>query len=188
MFVQEKGIDIPKVEVDLMAGENRQAEHVQRNPAGQTPCLELDDGSFLSEITAICEYLEDKHPTPALIGSNAEEKGETRMWTRRIDLNICENMARGFRYSEGLPIFEKRITVLPEAGPGMKQIALEQLAWLDGLMQENQWICGDRFTLADIMLFGFIEFSLQLKQPIPADCTKINAWYERTKARDSSAA
>lgn len=188
MFMQEKGIDVPKVEVDLMAGANRQPEHVQRNPTGQMPCLELDDGSFLSEVTAICEYLEDKHPTPALIGSNAEEKGEARMWTRRIDLNICENMARGFRYSEGLPIFEKRVTVLPEAGPGMKRIALEQLAWLDGLMGTNQWICGDRFTLADIMLFCFLKFRQSLKQSIPADCTKISAWYERTQARASAAA
>ena len=94
MFAAEKGITLPTVEVDLMKAENRQAAYLAKNKAGQMPCLELDDGSTVSEITAICEYLEDVHPKPALIGASAKEKAETRMWTRRIDLNICEPMAR----------------------------------------------------------------------------------------------
>ena len=65
MFMAEKGIEMPKQTVDLRKGENREAEHLKRNPHGQMPTLELDDGSYLSEITAICEYLEEKHPTPA---------------------------------------------------------------------------------------------------------------------------
>jgi glutathione S-transferase len=103
MFIAEKGLTIPTVEVDLMKGENRQGPYTQKNTAGQMPCLELDDGTTVSEITAICEYLEDIHPTPALIGASPKEKAETRQWARRIDLNICEPM-NGFRYS-GLPLF-----------------------------------------------------------------------------------
>ena len=87
MFMAEKGMKVPLVEVDLLKGENRQAPYMQKNVAGQMPCLELDDGTVISEITAICEYLEDVQPTPALIGSSPKEKVETRMWTRRIDLN-----------------------------------------------------------------------------------------------------
>jgi glutathione S-transferase len=71
MFMAEKGIDIPKQTVDLRGGENRQADHLKRNPHGQMPTLELDDGSYLSEITAICEYLEEKKPEPAMIGTTA---------------------------------------------------------------------------------------------------------------------
>ena len=65
MFMAEKGLDIAKVEVDLMKGENRQAAYTAKNTAGQMPCLELDDGTIVAEITAICEYLEDTHPRPA---------------------------------------------------------------------------------------------------------------------------
>ena len=65
MFMAEKGIEMPKQTVDLRGGENRQAEHLKRNPHGQMPTLELDDGSYLSEITAICEYLEEKNPEAA---------------------------------------------------------------------------------------------------------------------------
>src|SRR3546814_13736067 len=70
---------------------NRRAPYnVEVNPAGQTPALELDDGSILTEITAICEYLEERFPAPILIGATPEERAVTRMWTRRVDLKICE--------------------------------------------------------------------------------------------------
>ena len=57
LFVAESGIDVELEEVDLMAGDNRGEAHLSRNPAGQLPTLELDNGSYLAEITAICEYL-----------------------------------------------------------------------------------------------------------------------------------
>ena len=77
MFMQEKGITIPFVEVDLMAGENRKEPYVAKNPGGQLPALELDDGAVLTEITNICEYLEEKNPsTTPLFGSTPEELGK----------------------------------------------------------------------------------------------------------------
>ena len=84
MFMDEKDIKLDTIEIDILAGENRQAPYTDKNPGGQMPSIELDDGSVLAETTAICEYLEDKHPSPALIGSTPEEKAETRMWQRRI--------------------------------------------------------------------------------------------------------
>ena len=84
MFMAEKGIELDAVEHDLMAAENRQGPYVARNPGGQMPALELDDGSVLAETVVICDYLEDKHPNPPLVGSSPEERAETRMWTRRV--------------------------------------------------------------------------------------------------------
>ena len=75
MFMAEKGIEMPKQTVDLRGGENRQAEHLKRNPHGQMPTLELDDGNYLSEITAICEYLEEKNPKPPMIGADRRGAG-----------------------------------------------------------------------------------------------------------------
>jgi len=188
MFLAEKGVELPLESVDLMAGENRQAAHTARNPAGQMPCLELDDGSFLSEITAICEYIEETHPEPALIGSTPEQRAETRMWTRRIDLNIIENLTNGFRYAEGLPLFKDRIHVIPQAADDLKAIAQEKLAWLDGLMDGRSWICGDRFTLADILLFAFLDFGAQVGQPLSGDLAWLPGWLERVGKRPSAEA
>ena len=183
MFLAEKGAEIPTEKVDLMAGENRQPPYVAKNPAGQLPCLELDDGSHLAEITAICEYLDEKLPGPSLIGATPEERAATRMWVRRIDLNICEPMANGFRFAEGLPLFQSRLRTIPHAAGDLKELAQEKITWLDGLMTGKTWVAGDRFTLADILLFCFLQFGASVGQPINPDNTNIVAWLERVKAR-----
>ncbi|HEY1750879.1 MAG TPA: glutathione S-transferase family protein [Caulobacteraceae bacterium] len=188
MFLAEKGLDIPRVEVNLMGGENRQAGYVAKNPAGQLPALELDDGAVLAEILPICEYLEETHPSPALIGTNADERAATRMWTRRIDLNICEPMANGFRFAEGLQLFQDRVRCIPHAADDLKTVAKERLAWLDGLVAGRQWIVGDRFTLADVLLFCFLEFGAQVGQPLDAANQNLTAWKDRVAARPSAKA
>lgn len=187
-FAAEKGIKLETETIDIMKGENRQAPYLQKNPAGGSPCLQLDNGMYLSEITAICEYLEDKFPAKPLIGSTPEEKAETRMWTRRVDLNICEPLANGFRYSEGRPMFQSRMTTLPEAAEGLKRIAQEKITWMDGLMAGKEFICGNRLTLADILLYSFLSFGTQVGQPLNENNKNIMAWYERMKARPSTKA
>lgn len=188
MFMAEKGISVPSQDVNLMAGENRQEEHLKRNPHGQMPCLELDNGQFVSEILAICEYLEDKNPNPPLIGATPEEKAEARMWTRRIDLNICEPMAAGFRFSQGLPLFQNRIVTVPEAADGLKKIAQDRLKWLDGQMEGKDYVCGKRFTVADVLLFSFVEFGGQVGQPLNPEFKNLTAWFARVKDRPSTKA
>jgi len=185
MFMAEKGIQMPFVEVDLMAGANRQQPYLSKNPAGQMPALELDDGVVLCEILPICEYLDEIHPSPPLIGSNPEERAITRMWTRRIDLNVCEPLTNGFRFAEGLRLFENRIRTIPEAASGLKETAKEKLAWLDGLVAGRQWIVGDRFTLADIHLFVFLEFGAQVGQGLDPANKNLAAWKDRVAARPS---
>jgi len=188
MFLAEKGMDVPLVQVDLMAAENRREPYLAKNPSGQLPCLEFDDGTFLSEIIPICEYLEERQPEPPLVGASAEERAVTRMWVRRIDLNIVEPMANGFRYAEGLPLFEDRIRTIPHAADDLKALAREKLAWLDGLCSDREWICGDRFTLADIFLFAFVDFGATVGQPLDAKLGWLQGWFGRVGARPSAAA
>jgi glutathione S-transferase len=187
MFIAEKGLDIERVAIDLPAGENRRAAHLARNPSGQTPTLELDDGTCLAEITAICEYLEEVKPDPALIGRTPKERAETRMWTRRVDLRVCEPMANGFRFSEGLPLFKDRVLCVPEAAPGLKAMAQDGLAWLEANFR-GPWITGERFTLADILLFSFLEFGGQVGQPLDGKFAKLTDWFGRVKARPGAQA
>ena len=56
------------------------------------------------------------------------------MWTRRIDLNIVEPMTNGFRFAEGLKLFQNRIRCIPQAAEELKATAQDKLAWLDGLI------------------------------------------------------
>ena len=188
MFMAEKGIALPQVEIDLVAGENRREPYLARNPNGQCPALELDSGAVIAEITAICEYLDEVEPGGALIGRTPEERAETRMWVRRIDLGILEPMANGFRYSDALKFFESRIRCIPQAAADLKLLAQEKLRWLDSLMAGKTYVCGDRFSLADIMLFAFVDFFAERGQPIDPTLTTIPAWHAHMKARPSAAA
>ena len=188
MFLAEKGVDVPKETVDIMAGANRQAPYTDKNPYGQMPALELDDGSIVSETTVICEYLEELHPTPALIGTTPEERAETRMWTRRVVLNVIEPMSAGFRFAEGLPMFKERMTCMPDAADDFKKLAQEGLAKIDGLIEGRPWIAGDRFTLADITLFSLLDFFQNVGQPLDAEKKNIAAWFQRVSERPSAAA
>jgi glutathione S-transferase len=188
MFMAEKNISLPTQTVDLRAGENRQSEHLKRNPHGQMPALELDDGSYISEVLPICEYLEEKSPSPAMIGTTPEERAECRMWARRVDLNICEHLANGFRFGEGLKFFEKRIPCAPEASPGLKMIAANRLQWLDGQIAGKDYICGKRFTMADILLYCWLDFGGTVGQPLDQANNNIVAWMARVAERPSTKA
>ena len=179
MFAAERGIDLETVEVDIMAGENRQEAYLAKNPAGQLPALELDDGTVIAEITAICEYLDEVCPGDPLMGSTPEEKAQARMWTRRIDLGICEPLANGFRFSEGLDMFKTRMLTRPEAADGLKALAQDKLGWLDGQLEGREFIGGNSIGLADILLFCFLAFGANVGQPLNPENGNVNAWFER---------
>ena len=188
MFAAEKGIALTLSEVDILVGENRQPPFLSINPAGGTPVLMLESGEALAETTAICEYLEEKHPTPALIGATPEARARTRMWTRRIDLHIVQPMTQGFRSAEGLPMFKDRTHCLPQAADDLKATAREGLAWLEGLLGERPFVTGDAPSLADIVLFSFVEFGALVGQGLDPAHTRLAAWHARMAKRESAAA
>ena len=188
MFIAEIGIDIETIEIDLMGGENRQDAYLKKNPSGQLPALELDDGSFLAEITVICEYLDELNGHTNLIGTNPQERAETKMWTRRIDLQIIEPLTNGFRYAEGYDLFKDRLHLIPDAADDLKAIAQERLAWLDKQLEGKEFICGERFSLADIMFYCFLHFGSTVGQSINPDNTNIVSLYEKIGMRESATA
>jgi len=191
MCLAELNLSVETIEVDLMGGENRQATYLKVNAAGQCPALALDDGTIVTEITAICEYLSehtDSRKNNDLIGTNPKDRAETRMWTRRIDLNIVEPLTNGFRFAEGLPLFKDRLRTMPQAAEDLKILAQERITWLDGLLEGKSFVCGERFTLADILLFCFLEFGAQVGQVLNTDNKNIMAWYERVQSRASASA
>jgi glutathione S-transferase len=184
-YLLEKGIDLPRHEVNILAADNRKAEFLKLNPAGQTPALALDDGSIISETVAIMEYLEEKHPSPALIGDTSEERAKTRMWWRRAEINVCHPMVQGFYYAEGLELFKTRIRCLPEAADGMKERARDGMRWIDGLLT-GEWLTGNRFTVADICLYCYIDQLCDAGQPIPSESKNLLAWFKRVGARPAA--
>ncbi|MEZ6001965.1 glutathione S-transferase family protein [Hyphomonas sp.] len=188
MFMAERGIEIPLEELDIQKGLNRQEPYLKTNPAGQTPCLVLDDGSVVTEITAICEYLDEKFPGKKLMGETPEARAQNRRWTRWVDLNIVEPMASGFRYAEGLPMFQDRMRCLPEASDGLKACAQDKIKFLDDRLASQPYVAGDEFGLADILLFCFQAFGNAVGQPVNPEFKNYATWFSKVGERASAKA
>ena len=189
MFIAERGLTVPAQTIDLRGGENRREPYLSKNPAGSLPALELDDGTVLAEITAICEYLDETAPQgPSLIGATPRERAETRMWVRRIDLYIIEPMTQGYRYGDAVKFFSRRMRTIPQAADDLKLLAQEKLAWLEAQVGSRAFICGDRLTLADLLLFAFLQFGAGIGQGLDPANAGLTAWYERMAARPSAGA
>lgn len=185
----EQGVNVETVTLDIIKGENRQPAYVAMVPTGGTPALVLDDGTAISEITTIVEFLDEMDGARTVIGSTPAERAETRMWVRRIDHAICEPMATGFRATQGRPMFASRMSLVSlEAAAELKKLAQEKLMWLDGEMQGRTWICGERYTMADAMLLAFLDFGASVGQAMPAEATWLPEWHKRAAARPSAAA
>ncbi|MBE3604302.1 glutathione S-transferase family protein [bacterium] len=188
MFMAEKAITIPITPIDVMNAENRRSPYISRNPGGTLPALELDNGQCIGETVAIWEYLEEIHPTPPLIGTTPEERAETRQWQRRIELKITEFLYNAFRSAEGATLFKDRIRLIPEGVAGMKATVQDNLKWLNELIKGKEWIVGERFTIADIILYSALDFGASVGQVIDTSCARVSAWFKRVNARPSAEA
>jgi glutathione S-transferase len=189
MFLAEKQVELPQVQVDILEGENRRPPYLDLNPAGSTPLVVLETGQALAETTAICEYIEELQPSPPLIGATPEARALTRMWTRRVDLFIVQPMTSGFRGAEGLGLFKDRVHCLPQAADDLKSTAREGLAWLDKQMADRRpFIAGEAVTLADLMLYSFVEFGALVGQALDPALQHLGAWQHRMAERPSAQA
>lgn len=196
MFAAEKGISLERRVVDLLSRENRKAPFITEvNPLGELPAIVTDEGVTITEIVPICEFLDELKPDPPLIGANPLERAETRMWVRRIDQKIAEPLGEGFSTEEGREFFEAdkangltvTKTVLPlEAAAVLKARAREKIIWLSEQLAGRQWVCGDRFTLADIYLYCYLQFGEHHGQPIPEEATWARDFFERMVARPTA--
>ena len=185
MFMAERGIELPVEDVDIVAGENLDDNFKALNPSAQSPCLQLDDGSVLAEVTVICAYLDEISEGASLIGDTPQQRAETRMWNRRFDARILEPMTLAFRSAEALEMFKDRYHVIPHAADDLKATVQKSWAWLEPLMADKEYVCGGRFTLADIQLYIFADFGKMVGQSMPDDLPNLQAWYARVAQRPS---
>jgi len=193
MFLAEKGIEIPLVQVNLRESEQLGDAFRKINPDCTVPVLELDDGTRISEIFAICQYLESEYPEPVLMGRNSVEQAMVSMWNTKIEQNgiaavgeILRNSAKGMR-DRALPgpVNLAQIPQLVERGRTRVQAFLDRM---DGQLDANTFITGEQFTMADITGFVTVEFAQRLKIPIKDSQQNLQLWFDAVSKRPSTQA
>lgn len=184
IFLAEKGLELPREDLDIPAGETRTPAFLEKNALGEVPVLELDDGTFITESVAICRYLEALHPEPPLFGRDPVEQAMVEMWNRRFELEIMTPFGQIARHS--FEFFKDRVEQIPAYAESQRRLAARRLAWLDGELADGRpYLAGKNFSVADItgmaasMLAGFVKFE------IPETLTHVRRWNDRLRSRPS---
>ncbi len=185
IFLAEKGIDVPTVQVDLPGMENRRSPYIERNPMGTLPILEMDDGTWLAESVAICRYFEETHPDPPLMGRDARDRAVVEMWNRRMEHEVAIPIMMVFR--NGHPFFKERLEQVAEYAEVSRRQAEKRLAWLDGVVADRPFIAGSEFSIADITALIGIDFGRVSKIGID-EHQNLKRWHEEVSARPSAKA
>ncbi len=186
IFLAEKDIEVPIVDVDIIKSENRQPDYLAKNPLGGVPILELDDGAIIAESTAICRYFEETKPEPPLMGTDSKDRAVVEMWLRRVEFEVTFPSFMTFRNTHDF--FNGRILQVPEWGAACKKRAIQQLAWLDGELTDRPFVAGDRYTIADIALLVGIDFGRVSEIRIEPEHKNLTRWYGEISSRPSAKA
>jgi glutathione S-transferase len=186
IFLSEKGVEVPSVQVDISKAENRQPAYLAKNPLGGVPTLELDDGTCISETVAICRYFEELHPEPPLFGTDARDRAIVEMWNRRMELEVFGPITQVFR--NGHEFFKGRIEQVPEFGEVCRRAVTKRLEWLDGELAGRDFVAGERFSIADITALVGIDFGRVSDIRIAPDRKNLARWHEAVSSRPSAKA
>lgn len=185
IYLAEKGLNIEIVTVDVASGEHKTAQFLAKNPAGLIPVLELDDGSYIPESSAIVEYLEDIHPEPSMIGDTPEMRGKVRA-VERIASDLA--IVAGAMLQHSHPRFASHIKQVPAVAEAMRANVSQQLAVLEKHIGEKPFLVADRPTIADVTLFSFTQaFKVRMNTDLTEGYPHLSAWYERFEKRPSAA-
>jgi len=186
IFLAEKGVEVPAVQIDIGKAENREPPFLALNPLGTVPVLELDDGSHISESVAICRYFEELHPDPPLMGTDAVDRARVEMWQRRMELEVAVPIMQSFRNTHDF--FKGRIEQVAEYGEVCSRSALKRLAWLDEELADRDFVAGDRYSIADITAMVGIDFGRVTGIRVQPEQKNLQRWYEAVSSRPSAKA
>jgi len=193
IFLAEKGIELDTVQVDLGSGEQLGEAFRKVNPDCVVPALELDDGTCLSEVVAICQYLEELHPEPQLLGATSLERAQVTMWNAKVEqlgllgmMDAFRNSAKGL-VGRALPGPEPYAQIPELAERGRKRV-LQFFSRLDDQLSHNDFVAGGQFSIADISALVLVDFAGWVKLPVPASAEHLSRWYAEVSKRPSAAA
>jgi glutathione S-transferase len=193
IFLAEKGITVPTVQVDLRGGEQFTDAFRAINPDCTVPVLVLDDGTAITDAIGICVYFEAIKPRPALFGETADEKALATAWQRIVERDGFYAVMEAFRNATpGLkgralpgPGEFEQIPALAERG----RVRLGRFFQaMNARLAAHEFVAGPRYTIADITLFVTVGFAGWIKLPIPEDCSNVRRWHAQVVARPSAKA
>ncbi|MEY4055465.1 MAG: hypothetical protein RL519_800 [Pseudomonadota bacterium] len=186
IFAAEKGIALPTRDLSIPDREHKSNEFIALNPRGQTPALQLDDGTVIAESVAICRYLEGLQPEPPLFGRDAKEQALVEMWSRRVEMILMPPIGAVWVHTH--PFTARLPGRNAEWGEANRPRVDEAMRFFDASLADREFLAANHFTNADILLLTTIDFAGFIGIPVPEELSSLRAWHARVSARPSAAA
>jgi glutathione S-transferase len=163
----------------------RRPEFLALNPAGEVPVLVEPDGTALSDSNAICEFLDEIHPEPSLIGRSALERAEVRRlvawFDRKFNHEVTENLVGEKIMKRFLRLGEPNSHAIRAGHANIRH----HLDYVSYLIERRKWLAGDSLTLADIAATAHLS-AVDYVGDVPWDGYEAaKDWYARVKSRPS---
>ena len=174
LLLTQLQIPFERIDIDLLGGETRMPRFRARNPLGQTPFIELDDGRVLAESNAILWYLAEGTP---FLPEDRWTRAQILQWMNfeqyRLEPNIGTPRFWMLMLNEG----EKRRAAIEE-----KQAAGERaLQVLERHLAREPFMVGGRYGIADISLYAYTHLAEEAGYSL-AGFPAIRAWFGRVAA------
>ena len=176
------------VSVDVMNGEHRTDAFKATNPDASVPCAQLDDGTYISQVTAITEYIDGTFEGPSLFGKTPKDRAVIHMMNRRAENGLVDAVGAYFHFAtDGLgPELETYQN--SDWGLRQREAATQTMAYLDRVLSTSDFVAGDQFSMADITAFAGLAFADFAKVDIPENLHNLIKWRAQMAQRPSIAA
>jgi glutathione S-transferase len=187
IYLAEKGLSVPSETLSIVAGEHKGPDFLAVNPLGQIPALKLDNGDVLTESVSICRLFEAMHPEPPMFGEGPQGMAEVDMWIRRAELRLMVPLSMVWAHCHP---FTARV-VKPqytEFGESQRPRVISAMREFDRALADRDYLNGNGYSMADIVLLSVVDFADFVGIPIPEDQANLRAWHERVSARPSAQA
>ena len=190
MALAEKGLTetVEFVLVDVPAGAHKQPEFLAKNSSGAVPVLELEDGTTIAECTAITEYLDHLVGEPELTGRTPKERALVHMMQRRAEAGVLDAVSAYFHHATSGLGSEIETYQNRDWGEKNRERALAGMAYFDGVLEEQPYLAGDQFSMADITAYAGLAFADAVKLNMPSGCERLQLWRQRVAARPATMA
>ncbi|NVD44251.1 glutathione S-transferase family protein [Qipengyuania atrilutea] len=186
IFAAEKGIDLPTQTISIPDREQKSEEYLKLNPRGQTPALQLGNGTVIAESVAIMRYLEALQPEPPMFGTTAEEVALIEMWMRRVEMVLMTPIGQVWVHTHP---FTTRLPIRnTEWGETNRPLVDAAFRFFDTSLEGREFLAGDTFSAADILLLTAYDFAEFAGCAAPDDCENLRGWHERVSVRPSASA
>jgi len=173
LLLSHLGLPYERVPVDIFAGDTMTREYAARNPAMRTPVLELESGGHLPESGAIMLHLAEGTD---LLPADRDERAQVYRWLFFEQSEVLPTIAMlRFRLLTGrADPDDPRVSRAVARASGVADV-------LDGHLEDRAYVVGERFTVADIGLFGYMHVADEAGVET-ASMGGLQAWLERVRS------